>query len=137
MSPTQRSLAKLRKEGWEVCVVEKWIPQAKKRVDAFGFGDILGYKANIPNYFRPGEAYPIESLDMLATITMSYTTLFQVTTGSNFAARKKKILANEKAKGWFECGNGICIHGWRQLKDKKTGKKKWKCKEEWIKLDEI
>lgn len=113
MSPTQRSLAKLRKEGWEVCVVEKWISQARRRIDAFGFGDLLGY------------------LNDPAT-TSTITALFQVTSGSNFAARKKKILANEKAMGWLRCGNGICLHGWRKLKIKKTRKYHWECKEEWI-----
>jgi hypothetical protein len=113
MSPTQRSLSKLRKEGWQVCIVEKWIAQAKKRIDAFGFGDILGFFM-APNNIKNGA------------------TLFQVTSGTNFAARKKKILEIEGAKGWLMCGNSICIHGWRQLKNKKTGKYHWACKEEWI-----
>lgn len=116
-SPTQRSLNKLRKEGWEVHIVEKWIPQARRRIDVFGFGDLLGYHVFD---FR------------LAPYT---TTLFQVTSGSNFSARKKKILENEKAKGWLQAGNGICLHGWRKLKDKETKKYKWECKEEWIGLD--
>lgn len=112
MGPMQRSLKKLREEEWEVYIVEKWIPQARKRIDAFGFGDILGF--NILDYCYP--------------------TLFQVTSGSNFSARKKKILENEKAKGWLKCGGRICIHGWRKLKNKKTGKYHWECKEEWIAL---
>lgn len=41
--PTQRSLALLRSEGYEVEVVEKWIPFPKPghRKDLFGFADIL------------------------------------------------------------------------------------------------
>jgi hypothetical protein len=44
MSPTARSLKKLRKEGWTASVVEKWIPQVKRRRDCFGF-DVLACKA--------------------------------------------------------------------------------------------
>lgn len=118
MSPTQRSLNKLRKEGWEVCIVEKWIPQARRRVDAFGFGDILGYH--------------VFNLKLAPYTT---TALFQVTSGSNFSARIKKILEDSKAKGWLKAGNGICVHGWRKLKNKETGKYHWECKEQWITLE--
>ena len=41
MSPTQRTLAALRKDGWTAEVVERWIPGANIRRDLFGFGDIL------------------------------------------------------------------------------------------------
>lgn len=40
-SPTQRTLAYCRARSIYVCVVEKWIHQARKRIDAFGFGDLL------------------------------------------------------------------------------------------------
>lgn len=42
-SPTQRSLALLRSEGFECEVVERWIPFPKPghRKDLFGFVDIL------------------------------------------------------------------------------------------------
>ena len=44
MTPTQRSLAKLRAEGWLPEVVEKWIPRANIRKDLFGFIDIVAIK---------------------------------------------------------------------------------------------
>ncbi|MFX0022141.1 MAG: hypothetical protein ACFE9S_07430 [Candidatus Hermodarchaeota archaeon] len=116
MSPLQRSLNKLRKEGWEVYIAEKWISQAKRRVDAFGFGDIHGYHKKFNLDFHYPSVY------------------FQVTSGANFAARKKKILNNPKAMGWLKCGNGICIHGWSKRKNKETGKYHWICQEEWIRL---
>lgn len=43
-SPTARTLAKLREEGWLAWVVERWIAQAGKRSDLFGFIDILAVK---------------------------------------------------------------------------------------------
>ena len=39
--PTQRSLALCKKRGWRYAIVEKWIQATKRRVDVFGFGDIL------------------------------------------------------------------------------------------------
>src|SRR3546814_2519291 len=43
-SPTARTLAKLRADGWLAWVVEKWIPQTRKRSDLFGFIDILALR---------------------------------------------------------------------------------------------
>jgi hypothetical protein len=90
-SPTQRSLAKLRGEGYRAAVVEHWNPFAKIRQDLFGIIDIVALKAN--------------------------TTLgVQTTSYSNMSARIKKILASEayndiKAAGWK-----ILCHGWKKNK---------------------
>ena len=40
-SPTQRSLAMLKRLGYAACVVERWNQYAKVRQDALGFIDIL------------------------------------------------------------------------------------------------
>ncbi len=89
MSPTARSLQRMRKEGWKVCVVEKWIPQMRRRIDAYGFGDILGHRLGTTG-----------------------ATLVQSTTDSHLNARLDKILAIPEAKGWLRCGNRIETHGW-------------------------
>ena len=40
--PTQRSLQYLRDQGWPlVQVVEKWVAQARRHIDLYGFADIL------------------------------------------------------------------------------------------------
>ena len=109
ISPTQLSLKHLKTNGWDVCIVEKWIAQAKKRIDAFGFGDLLGYH---PEYVGA--------------------TLFQVTTYDNTSARKKKILENICAKGWIKAGNGVIIHGWKKNKNKK-----WEVKEIVLKIEDF
>lgn len=44
MSPTQRTLKKLRDDGYVAEVVEKWIPGANIRRDLFGFIDVLAIK---------------------------------------------------------------------------------------------
>lgn len=108
MTPTQRSLAKLRQDGYTVCVVEKWIPMIHQRKDAFGFGDLLAVKV--------GE---------------NGATLVQTTSGSNFSARMEKIRGIAEAAIWLAAGNRIAVHGWR-----KTGprgkRKRWECREEYF-----
>ena len=47
-SPTARTMAALRSEGWTVEVVEKWIPGAQIRRDLFGVIDVLAITARLP-----------------------------------------------------------------------------------------
>ena len=102
MTPTQRSLKYLRDRGWTCHIVEKWVPQAKRRIDAFGFGDILGYSAEYPG-----------------------ATLFQTTSGPNLAARVTKIEENCNALGWIRAGNRIVVHGWRKTKPRGQKVARW------------
>ena len=44
LTPTQRTLAYLREEGYLCAIVEKWNPHVKIRQDLFGFIDILAIK---------------------------------------------------------------------------------------------
>ena len=68
-SPTQRTLEHLRKEGWPlVQVVERWNQFAKRRIDLFGFVDVVA--------FHPERGW----------------LLVQATSGSNSCARIKKIV---------------------------------------------
>jgi len=111
-TPTQRSLAKLREEGWICEKVERpWNPYTKRTQDLFGFGDILAFRGSI--------------------------TLIVQTTGGdggNFAARKAKILASPIARAWADYGlptgqRSIVLHGWR--KGGARGERKlWQCREE-------
>lgn len=89
MTPTQRSLAHLRKEGYRVAIVEKWNPHAHIRQDLFGCVDLLAIKA--------GETLAV-----------------QTTSGSHVADRVKKIAECEaigdiRAAGWT-----FHVHGWRK-----------------------
>lgn len=98
-SPMQRSLKKLREEGWVCHIVEKWNQFSKRRVDAFGFGDVLA--------MRPGEI-----------------ALVQTTSGSHVADHLAKIRALPTFKQWHDAGGITIVHGWR--KSKRTG---WTCRE--------
>jgi hypothetical protein len=103
-SPTQRSLALLRKHGWTAAVVEHWNHHVKRRVDLFGFADIIAVDADGRRIM-----------------------LVQTTSASNFAARRTKCQESEHAATWLAAGGEILIHGWRK---KDNGR--WECREEYL-----
>ena len=89
-SPTARTLAELRKRGYIVAVVERWNPYARIRQDLFGFIDVLAIKSDPP--------------EVLAV---------QATSGSNHAARVRKILEEcENAAPWLRAGGRIEVWAW-------------------------
>lgn len=91
-SPTSRTLAECRKRGYLACVVEKWIPQTKRRLDVFGFGDVL-------------------AVDPATKSTL----LIQATSTANMSARVKKIMTEceESARTWLSpSSNFIEVWGW-------------------------
>ncbi len=106
-SPTQRSLAKLRADGWLCAVTERWNPYAKIRQDLFNFIDLLA-------------------------IRNDKTLAVQTTSGANLAARVEKIKSTPAAALWLESPNrAIVVHGW--VKQGARGERKvWKCREVWI-----
>lgn len=89
MTPTARSLAHLRNEGWVCEVVEHRPKHTGRTRDLFGVADILA--------LRPGQTLAV-----------------QTTTAANVAARVTKVQASPwlpvmLAAGWtFRC------HGWRE-----------------------
>ena len=100
MSPTQRTLALLRKTGAVVGVTEKWNQFAHIRQDLFGIGDILA--------FHPGERW---------------TLLVQATSASNVSARVQKMAAHENTAKWLRCGHQFAVIGWGLRGER--GKKKF------------
>jgi hypothetical protein len=100
-SPTQRSLALLRSEGWTAQVVEQTIrgPGITFKRDLWGIGDIL--------CLRDGE-----------------TLLVQTTSGSHFTDRLAKIGDCEHLPEIRKAGWRIELHGWRKLKGR------WACRRE-------
>ena len=105
MTPTARSLKKLRDEGWTPDVVESYNYFTKKRKDFFGIADIVAY----------GSDSEIEKGVLRAIQCTSY---------SNISARVRKIEDSEHLGGLRDAGMRIEVWGWR--KDPK--KKKWICK---------
>lgn len=90
LSPTQRTLALLRAEGWTAQVVERWNPYAKVRHDLFGCIDILA-------------------------INGSAVLGVQATSGSNISARLDKIASLPSSALWRASGGLLEVWGWRKV----------------------
>ena len=92
-SPTQRSLAHLRDNGFIAEVVEKYNSFSRTRKDLWGWCDILALN-------------PVD-----ATILA-----VQTTTTSNMKARIQKITDSETVASVRKCGIEIHVHGWSKKK---------------------
>jgi hypothetical protein len=110
-SPTQRSKDYLEKAGYTVAIVERWNHFSGTRQDLWGFADIIAFRIGMP------------------------VMLVQTTTGSNVAARRKKILANPIARRWVEAGHEVVLHGWA-LRGERGKRKLWTV-DEWLILDQF
>ena len=89
MSPTQRTLAFFRKQGFAVAITEHWNPFARIRQDLFGMIDIL--------VLDPPKILGV-----------------QCTSRSNHSARVKKILANPCTKDWLLCNADLRVFSWKK-----------------------
>ena len=108
-SPTQRSLALLRRRGYTVAIGEKWNPHARVRQDLFGFGDLLAC--------GDGRIF-----------------LVQCTSGDNHSKRRRKIQSAKEARRWLQSGGKILILSW--AKQGPRGKRKlWIPREEWVVIE--
>ena len=88
--PGQRSIDECRRRGWRAQVVEKWVVQARRRIDLFGFGDLIALDG------QPGAL------------------LIQATSTGNASSRVAKIQDEcaEAATEWLRAGNRIEVWGW-------------------------
>lgn len=108
-SPTQRTLAELRKHGRTSQVVERWNQHARVRVDLFGVIDLVA--------LAPGVVLGI-----------------QACAGASHAARRTKILAEPRAIQWLQAGAALEIWSW--AKQGARGKaKRWTLRVEAITLE--
>ena len=90
--------------GYRAQVVEKWVPQARNRIDLFGVIDVVGLN---------------HETGLLGV---------QATTMSNRSNRVKKIKASPAAWEWLQSGNRLEVWCWRKLKLKRGQKAvRWKC----------
>ena len=92
-SPTMRTLARLRKENYDlVAITERWNPFARIRQDLFGIIDILA----------------IHKGDTIA---------IQVTSYSNISARVQKITESPSIGFIRDAGWTILVEGWKKEKN--------------------
>jgi hypothetical protein len=101
MSPLQRTLAFLRKEGYIVGITEKWNPHAHIRQDFCGFADCLAFTAGVKG--------------VLAVNAM-------LLRNRNV---HDKFNQNEALRVWLEAGNRFAMFQWHKIGPR--GKRKiWK-----------
>jgi hypothetical protein len=104
VTPTQRSLALLRRGGWTAEVVERWNSHARIRHDLFGCIDILAV--------RDGETLGV-----------------QTTSGSGVSARLRKLVGLPVLDTLHRAGWCVQVHGWRKVKLRRGGKaSRWDCR---------
>src|SRR5690348_5828976 len=96
-SPTKRTLLLLRKNNYCTQVVERWNMHAKVRQDLFGCIDVVAATGH--------QVWGI-----------------QACAASSQSARRKKILAEPRAKLWVESGARLFVHGWRKKRKERGGK---------------
>lgn len=89
-SPTNRTLKRLRGDGWTCEVVEKWIPHTRVTKDLFGFIDIIALK--------PGETLAIQATSDDG--------------GSHGPNRVRKILAADNFAAVADAGWDIQVWAW-------------------------
>ena len=109
-SPTQRSLALIRKQGLTAAISEHWCPFSKRRKDLFGFIDIL----------------------VIDTPLIGV----QTTSGVNVSHRVAKIRELQAAQEWLEAGNRIMVHGWAK-RGARGEVKRWTCREVEVTLEDF
>lgn len=92
MSPTRRSLKLLRSQGMTAQVVERYNQYARRRIDLFGFIDIV-------------------------VVSCASIIGVQTTSGDHVAERLNKIReeCRDNALAWLRAGGKIHIHGWRKV----------------------
>ena len=109
-SPTERTLKRLRSDGWHAGVVEKWNTHGKfpRRIDLFGCIDVVA-------------VHPARGVLGV-----------QSTTTGNQASRRNKILdvsgdCAEPACCWLMGGGSLEVWGWGRYLVKRGGKAyRWK-----------
>ena len=110
MSPTARSLKRLRDDGYSAVVVERFNWYTKTRHDAFGF-DIIAIHKDIQGVLG-----------------------VQTTTGDNAAKRITKLLGIPEVEIWLQAGNRAVVHSWSKRGDRGS-RKLWTCVERELTLE--
>lgn len=132
-TPTSRTLEYLRREGWLACVVEKYMhhPGMKfgRRIDAFGFGDILAAHTS-------GEIALIQACAG-GDHTRRRKKLLGLTSEADLARMEekeredlKRVVAN--VRRWLKCGGVVMLISWG--KRKVHGRERWTERVELIQL---
>ncbi len=109
MTPSSRTLAYIREEGYIVDSVERYNQFTKHRSDLFGIIDYIAINGK--------ELIGIQSC------------------GVAFSEHKKKMLKSSLSELWLKSGNKLLLIGWRKLK--KGGKLLYEPRIKWFSLEDF
>ncbi len=129
VTPTARTKQWLQKQGWLVGITEKWNPHAKIRQDLFGFADLVAIPVELNFADKFTSSYNYETGKKLPVF-------IQVTSGSNHAARRDKLLENENVRKVLSCYALVAIISWSK-KGARDKRKIWTPRVEWLELDMV
>jgi len=101
ITPTTRTIAKLRADGWLADIVER--RERYKTEDCFGCYDVLGFRRTLAD-------------DPIAAGNNAESILVQCTDATNFSKRVAKCRANENTARLLACGVRCEVWGWRDDK---------------------
>lgn len=90
-TPCARTIKLLRDEGFQVDVVERRIPRCFISKDLFGMFDLVAVRSDLPGVLG-----------------------VQATSGSNHAARVKKVKGNPILSVWLQAGNRAEVISWKK-----------------------
>jgi hypothetical protein len=93
MSPQARTMDWLRKQGYTCGMVERWVERAKRRIDLFGFIDIIAVKDNFAGVWG-----------------------LQATSSDHHAEHVTKCLEAPMLPVWLRAGAYFHVMSWRKLK---------------------
>ncbi len=99
-SPSAMTKRHYEEKGYLIGRVESYNPRSRRTNDLFGFADHV-------------------------VILWDGVLFVQSTTGSNHAARRKKILASPEAQKIIEIGHKVVIVSWSKKPSPETGHLKW------------
>jgi hypothetical protein len=91
MTPTARTLACLRRNGYAAAAVERWLPGVGRRRDLFGCIDLVAVRQGVPGVLG-----------------------VQATTTANLSARVRKAQGRAELRTWLAAGNGFECWGWER-----------------------
>jgi hypothetical protein len=100
VTPTARTLAELRRQGFLAAAVERWIPVANVRADLWGFADVLA----VP---------PRDGIFLLV----------QATTTDHTASRLAKARGRAELAAWLRAGGAFEVWGWCKRNRRWEGKR--------------
>ena len=113
-SPTQRTLAFLRENLWNVCVVERWLKYGARQ-DAYGFGDLLIHR-EVP---QDAIGADLRATHPLISPTTCGIGLVQVSSHTGMAEHCRHMLDNPSVRpyviSWLRANGLVFVVGWRKL----------------------